>query len=91
MTLSIGGAVNWSDKWSSNIHLAWLDRSGDDLRPGSETENGGIGHLNLIWRPTDKIWAGVEYIWGNRDTLDGSSGDGSRLMGTFRYDFGVPY
>jgi hypothetical protein len=91
VTLSIGGAVNWSDTWSSNFHYAWLDRSGDALRPGSETESGGIGHINAMWQPTDKVRAGVEFIWGSRDTLDGLSGDGTRLMGTFRYDFGVPY
>jgi len=91
VTLSVGGAVNWSDTWSSNFHYAWLDRSGDALRPGSETESGGIGHINAMWQPADKVRAGVEFIWGSRDTLDSSIGDGTRLMGTFRYDFGVPY
>ena len=91
VTLSVGGAVNWTDTWSSNIHYAWLDRSGDPMRPGTETEKGGIGHVNMMWKPTDKVRAGVEFVWGSRDTLDGSSGDGTRLMGTFRYDFGVPY
>jgi hypothetical protein len=91
VTFSVGGAVNWTDTWSSNFHLAWLDRSGDALRPGSETESGGIGHVNLMWKPSNKVRTGVEYIWGTRDTLDGSSGDGARLMGMFRYDFGVPY
>ena len=91
VTLSFGASKHWTDTWSSNFHYAWLDRSGDQLRPGTETESGGIGHINMMWQPTDKVRAGVEFIWGSRDTLDGSSGDGSRLMGTFRYDFGVPY
>lgn len=49
-----------------------------------------LGFLSLE-PETDKVRAGVEFIWGSRVTLDGSSGDGTRLMGTFRYDFGVPY
>ena len=82
--------AKWPEEFRVNAQ-ALLDRSGDALRPGSETESGGIGHINLMWQPTDKVRAGVEFIWGSRDTLDGSSGDGTRLMGTFRYDFGVPY
>ena len=91
VTLSFGAATNWTETLSSNFHFAWLDRSGDPPRLRTETERGGIGHINLMWRPTDKIRTGVEYIWGTRDTLDGASGDGSRVQGTFRYDFGVPY
>ena len=91
ITLSFGAAINWTDTLSSNFHYAWLDRSGNTARPGTETESGGIGHVNLMWRLTDKARTGVEYVWGRRETLEGLSGDGSRLMGTFRYDLGVPY
>jgi hypothetical protein len=91
ITLSVGAAINWSETWSTNFHYAYLDRSGNSVRPGDTTESGGIGHINAIWRPVDKVRTGIELIWGGRTTLDGASGDGARLMGTFRYDFPVPY
>lgn len=91
ISASVGFGIDWNPTWSSNLHLAWLDRSGTSLSQAGEIEDGGIAHINAIWRPLPQVRAGLEFIWGTRSDLDGASGDGRRLMAFYRYDFGLPY
>ena len=44
-------------------------------------------HANLIWSPVAFIDAGVEYMWGQRQTVSNNKGQEQALIGKFRVKF----
>ena len=44
-------------------------------------------HANLIWSPVAFIDAGVEYTWGQRQTVANIKGQQQALIGKFRVKF----
>ncbi len=44
-------------------------------------------HVNLIWSPVAFIDAGVEYFWGQRQTVANIKGNQQTLIGKFRVKF----
>lgn len=44
-------------------------------------------HISGIWNPVKEVDVGIEYIWGQRKTLTGETGDMSRLNLMARYNF----
>jgi hypothetical protein len=44
-------------------------------------------HANLIWSPVAFIDAGVEYTWGQRETVSNNKGQQQALIGKFRVKF----
>jgi len=77
----------WSEEWSSNLSYAygWLDTP--ESRDPLALKRGGIGHVNLIWRPVPQFSSGIEYMWGAERTTDLSYGSASRLQGMVKFDF----
>ena len=41
---------------------------------------------NLVWHPTDTFRMGLEYLYGTKETYDGSDADAHRLNFVIRYD-----
>ena len=41
---------------------------------------------NLVWHPTERTRAGVEYLFGSRTDKNGARGEANRVMFTIRYD-----
>ena len=41
---------------------------------------------NLIWQPTKSFRMGLEYLYGTKETYDGTDGDAHRLNFVLRYD-----
>ena len=39
-----------------------------------------------MWHPTSSFRTGLEYLYGNKETLDGSESDAHRLTFVIRYD-----
>ena len=77
----------WDDKWSSNFTYAygWLDTP--DSRGPTELKEGGVGHLNLIWRPVTQFSSGVEYMWGKRKAQNDAMGSAERIQFMAKYEF----
>ena len=40
----------------------------------------------MIWQFCDRAWAGIEYLYGSRDTFDGEDGDAHRVQLALRFD-----
>lgn len=55
----------------------------------NETENDSLqqGWLNLMYNPTKPITFGLEYIYGERETVDNRSGKDNRIEIMAKYDF----
>lgn len=85
--LVLGAGRNWNSKWSSNISYAygWLDTP--DSRDPLALKRGGVGHVNLIWKPVRQFSAGIEYMWGVTRVQDDRIGRAQRvqMMGKFEF------
>jgi hypothetical protein len=86
---ALGLGYNWSSTLSSNLAYAWTDLEdlGADERAPDAIESGGVAHVNLIWALSGTLSTGIEYMWGNRQDVDGGSGEASRVQGMFKYTY----
>ncbi|NMM48310.1 DcaP family trimeric outer membrane transporter [Marinigracilibium pacificum] len=77
----------WSDRMSSNFSYAygWLDTP--ESRDPLALKKGGVGHLNLIYRPYKRFSGGIEYMWGAQRTTDDSYGNASRIQTMVKFEF----
>ncbi|MFD1315138.1 DcaP family trimeric outer membrane transporter [Namhaeicola litoreus] len=86
-SLLLGFSHEWSDKFTSNLSVAygWLESK--ESRDPLALKQGGIGHLNLIYRPLKNFTCGIEFMYGNQETTDGSIGRANRLQTMAKYQF----
>jgi hypothetical protein len=70
----------WSQYWTSNFSYGRIVIDGTDTLPGNTERGTKAVFANLIWVPTDSFWIGLEYIWGERENLDGQSAFAQRLL-----------
>lgn len=87
LSSSVGMNFKWTDKLASNIHYAygWLETP--EERDPFALKRGGIGHLNLIFSPIDRLSTGVEYMWGAQRTSNDALGKASRLQFMTKFSF----
>jgi hypothetical protein len=77
----------WNDRWRSNFVLGHMDASNPEFVSGDALDNTTYGATSLIWRPFDQVDVGFEYLWGERENVDGNSGDASRFLFSTRVTF----
>ena len=77
---------HWSDEYRSSIGYSWGDGDIPNGSPATSTEKVEYGYANLIWQFCNRAWAGIEYLYGARDTFDGESGTANRLQMSLRFD-----
>jgi hypothetical protein len=76
----VGVHHEWSDHWTSNFTFSELAL--DDI-PGQDSNNLlSTTYLaaNLIANPYERVFCGIEYLYGIREDVDGDSGDANRLQ-----------
>ena len=83
----LGFGYDWTPTLSSNFSYAygWLDTP--DTRDPLALKRGGIGHLNLVWKPTKKFSTGVEFMWGKTRVQNDATGDATRLQMMGKFEF----
>jgi len=84
----VAGFVHkWSAQVVSNLSYAygWLDAP--PARDPAALKRGGVGHVNVIWRPVPEFATGLEYMYGAQRTTGDALGQASRIQGMFRFDF----
>ena len=64
---------------ASDLALAWTDPEDIGEREPDAIQSGGVGPLNLIWTPREKLSTGIELIWGMRENADGDDGDAGHV------------
>jgi hypothetical protein len=80
---------HWNDSWRSNFMVGGthvLDNP-SFLSAASTNEDIYSANVNLIWAVTDKVDVGGEYIYGHRETEDGSEGTLHRAQFSAKYKF----
>lgn len=83
----LGLGRNWNSAWSSNLSYAygWLDTP--ESRDPLSLKRGGIGHVNLIWKPVQQFSTGMEFMWGTVRVQDGSLGRAERIQMMGKFEF----
>jgi hypothetical protein len=83
----VGYEHDWSATWSST--LAWSMARVDtrESQVATAMEQSQSASINLVWHPSPRILTGVEYLWGERENLDGESGEAHRLQVSFKFTF----
>ncbi len=83
----VGFWHRWNQELSSNFSYAygWLDTP--DSRDPLALQDGGIGHVNLIWKPVTQFSCGAEYMWGKRRASNDELGSADRLQFMAKYEF----
>lgn len=87
LSVLVGYMHKWTDNLSSNFSYAygWLETP--DSRAPFALMKGGVGHVNLIYRPVKQFATGIEYIWGAQRTANDNLGRASRIQAMARFDF----
>jgi hypothetical protein len=77
----------WSDKLSSAIGYSEHDQENTAGQLGTAFKRGSYASTNLLYQFNKNLMSGVEYIWGNHETKDGSSASDNRLQFSTKYSF----
>lgn len=77
----------WSDRWSTSIGWSMTDLDTTDGQRDNEFENGQIAQINLLHYPMDNVMLGSEFIWGQREDVDGTTGSDYRIQFSLKVNF----
>ncbi len=77
----------WSDKWSTSVGWSMTDLDTTDGQGPDEFKKGQIANINLLYYPADHVLMGTEFIWGQRENIDGNLGSDYRIQFTLKVDF----
>ncbi len=77
----------WSEKWSTSFGWSMTDLDSSDGQLDSEFSRGQIAQINLLHYPADNILMGTEFIWGEREDVDGSTGTDYRIQFSLKINF----
>ncbi|WP_052572701.1 DcaP family trimeric outer membrane transporter [Haloferula sp. BvORR071] len=82
----VGYTHRWSEHFRSTVAASWvmadLPAGVNALTPETTASIGA----NLVWQPTSSFRMGLEYLYGTKETYDGTDGDANRLNFVVRYD-----
>jgi hypothetical protein len=71
----------------SNFIAGYVDVNSPGFLGGDAYDNTLRFSSNLIWSPIPRIDIGGEYLWGQRENIDGDSGQATQLQFAVRYRF----
>ena len=77
---------HWSEEFRSTVMYSWGEGDIPDGAPATANEELTYGAANLIWQFCNRAWAGIEYLYGTRDTFDDEEGSANRLQLALRFD-----
>ena len=80
--------IAWNDKWRSNIMYGNTSMSYDnDVAAATLNDTGSSIHVNLIHNILPKLDVGAEFIYGERELVNGTDGDFTRFQFSAKYAF----
>ncbi len=81
-----GYTHHWSDHWRSTVSGGYVHVDPPSTLDHFTIDNTIYASANLMWHPTTSFRMGLEYLYGRKETIDGSSRDAHRLDFVMRYD-----
>ena len=80
----------WSDRWSSSIGYSYTEVDNTNFQDPGAFHRADYASVNLLTYPGDNLMMGVEFLWGEREDNDGSTGDDTRIQFSVKYSFAKP-
>jgi len=78
----------WNAKWRSNFMFGTTSIDyDDDLQAAALNDTASSFHVNAIYNVLPKLDVGGEFIWGEREIVNGTDGDFTRFMLSAKYAF----
>jgi len=77
----------WGDKWSTSLGWSMTDLDSSDGQLPTEFGKGQIAQINLLHYPADNVLLGSEFIWGQREDVDGNTGTDYRIQFSLKVSF----
>jgi hypothetical protein len=77
----------FTEKWLSNLTYSQVFTGHNGDQPGSTYVGAKYLAVSLWWVPILNMSLGTEYLWGQRENLDGERGKANRLNALFQYNF----
>jgi hypothetical protein len=77
----------WSEKWASTAGYSYLRMDNTSDQGGNTYRDGHYAVLNIMYYPVERIWCGLELLYGMREDEDGDTGDDVRLSFSVQYRF----
>jgi len=77
----------WSDSLRSTFKISAIEFDSPEGSVVTATDGGSSAAVNLFWTPVKNSTFGVEYVYADREVVDGQTGEGSRLSAQARFDF----
>lgn len=77
----------WSDALRSTFKISGVAFDSPTGSSATATDGGSSAAVNLFWTPVKNATFGVEYVYADREVVDGQTGEGSRLSAQARFDF----
>lgn len=77
----------WNEKWSTSLGWSMTDLDTTDGQGSNEFKKGQIAQINLLYYPVDHVLMGTEFIWGQREDVDGATGSDYRIQFSLKVGF----
>ena len=82
----VGYTHHWDDHWRTTVSGGYVQTDAPDVLGRFAIDRTLYGSANLMWHPTSSLRMGLEYLYGRKETLDGSERDAHRFNFVVRYD-----
>lgn len=77
----------WTDALRSTFKISAVEFDSPTGSNETATEGGSSLAFNLFWTPVKNGTFGIEYVYADREVVNGLTGEGSRLSAQARFDF----
>ena len=77
----------WSKQWRSSLTYGYAGANQPQWVPAILNRQVQSIHANLLWSPVSQAMMGVEYVFAERELLNGLRGDLYRVQFSMRYSF----
>lgn len=77
----------WSDRWSSSIGYTFTEVDNTNFQDPGAFHRGDYASVTLLHYPGENLVMGVEFLGGEREDNDGSTGDNTRIQFSVKYSF----
>lgn len=77
----------FTEKWMTNITYSQDKVDNNEGQPATTYASAKYLATSLWYIPMRNMSIGVEYVWGERENLDGQTGKANRLNALFQYNF----
>ena len=79
----IGWTQDWSERWTSNFTYSVNRLDNASFQAPDELHENTYLAANTIWNPVERVYLGVEYLFGIRENVDGDRADANRIQASF--------